>query len=114
MMRLLPAALAALALSLGACSDPTEAYTPVDELPSAQDPAADRPETARLPDDAMHDPAPLPDDPMRDPTQPEQLPPLDPEIPPPMDPVPPIDEASRPPPVDPTLDDADPIPEPAS
>lgn len=97
MMRLLPAALAALALSLAACSDPSEAYTPVDELPSAQDPVADRVDTATPPEDAMYEPAP-----------PEPLPPTDPEIPPPMDPAPPIDDASRPPPVDPALEDEDP------
>lgn len=80
---LLPATLAALVLSLGACSDPSEAYTPVDELPSAQDPAADR-----------VDPAPRP--PAGDMPDP---------VPPPMDPVPPVDEAVEPPPVDESMDD---------
>lgn len=97
MMRLLPAALAALALSLAACSDPSEAYTPVDELPSTQDPVAGSVDTPSPVDDAMHEPAP-----------PEPLPPVDPEIPPPMDPAPPIDDASRPPPVDPALEDESP------
>ena len=56
MKGLIPVAFAALALSLAACSDPGEAYTPVDELPSAQDRPADRLETTPLPDDAMHVP----------------------------------------------------------
>lgn len=95
MNALLSASLAtALALSLAACGDPTEAYTPVDELPSAQEPAsADRIDAGPLSDGSLADPAPQP------------LPPTDPEVPPPLDPVPPLDEATRPPPVDPTLDD---------
>src|SRR5690554_896195 len=97
MKRLLPAALAALALSLSACSDPSEAYTPVDELPSAQD--QDRVDRGSMPEDTMYESEPA-----------EPLPPTDPEIPPPMDPAPPIDEATQPPPVDPTMDDEDPAP----
>ena len=46
MNRFVPAAaLATLALALTACSDPSEAYTPVDQLPSASDPAGSPPTT---------------------------------------------------------------------
>ena len=102
MKGLLPAVLAALALSLGACSDPTEAYTPVDELPSAGTPAADTVDTAP-PSEAqpLHEPAPI--DPLPVPTDPE-VPPMDP-LPPPLDDARPIEDAARPPPVDPTMDD---------
>ena len=112
---LVPAAAATLALALTACSDPSKAYTPVDELPSATPPETapptTPPPTTPIDDDATADPvdrvdpmdpAPLPTDPMD---------PMDPEVPPSLDPVPHIDEATRPPPVDPALeDDADPVP----
>lgn len=116
MKRILPAALATLALALTACSDPSEAYTPVDDLPSANDPAASPPTTTTPP------PTPIDDttvgDPVDrvDPVDPSPVP-TDPEVPPPMDPVPPtegttprIDDATRPPPVDPTMEDEDPAP----
>ena len=102
MKRLLTASLATLALSLAACGDPTEAYTPVDELPSADDPVAEAADAGSLPETTPQDPRP----------QPLPLPPADPEIPPPMDPVPPLDEATRPPPVDPALEDENPPVEP--
>src|SRR5690606_7489873 len=106
-MNALPtASLAILALALTACGDPTEAYTPVDELPSAEEPAAaagpaapERIDAGPLSDGSLSD-GRLADDPA-----PEPLPPTDPEVPPPLDPVPPLDEATRPPPVDPTLED---------
>lgn len=102
-MNALPtASLAILALALSACGDPTEAYTPVDELPSAQEQATtERIDAGPLSDGSLSD-GRLADDPA-----PEPLPPTDPEIPPPLDPVPPLDEATRPPPVDPTLEDDD-------
>ena len=108
MKRLLPAAFATLALALTACSDPSEAYTPVDQLPSASDPADATPPTTTPP------PTPVPIDEDTtvdriDPMDPAPVP-SDPEVPPPMDPVPPIDETTRPPPVDPTMEDEDPQP----
>ncbi|GGK16567.1 hypothetical protein [Luteimonas terricola] len=105
MTRLLPAALAALALSLSACSDPSEAYTPVDQLPSADVPVAGTTDPAPLSEaEPLHEPAPV--DPLPVPTDPE-VPPMDP-LPPPTDDTP-LDDATRPPPVDPTMDDADPL-----
>lgn len=76
---------AAFVLSLAACQDPSQAYTPVDELPSATDPVRDEtaPAPATTPPPTVE---PLPD-------------PVDPAVPPPIDPdVPPIDETQRPPP----------------
>jgi len=102
MKGLLPAALAALALSLTACSDPGEAYTPVDELPSAEVPPNYDAGTAPVSGvDRLDEPVPV--DPLPAPTDPEN-PPMDP-VPPPMDDARPIDDATRPPPVDPTMDD---------
>lgn len=98
----------ALALSLAACSDPTEAYTPVDQLPSAD---ATEPEPAPAPTPA--DPAlPPEDEALRQPAPVDPVPaPDDPEIPParlpPLEPDPPVDEATRPPPVDPTMEDGE-------
>lgn len=99
MKRLFPITGAALALSLAACSDPSQAYTPVDELPSAQDAPADRTDAGALPvDDAAPTPAPTTIDPALPPPVDPSLPPVDPATPP-MDPtVPPIDETQRPPP----------------
>lgn len=103
MTRLLPAALAALALSLSACSDPSEAYTPVDELPSADATATGPMDPVPPASEAgpLHEPAPV--DPLPMPTDPE-VPPADP-LPPPMDGEQPLDDALRPPPVDPTMGD---------
>ena len=103
MTRLLPAALAALALSLSACSDPSEAYTPVDELPSADAPAAGAMGPPPPDTPALHEPAPV--DPLPLPTAPE-FPPGEP-LPPPADDT--LDEATRPPPVDPTMDEDPPV-----
>ncbi|MGY0612952.1 MULTISPECIES: hypothetical protein [unclassified Luteimonas] len=98
MKRLLPITGAALALSLAACSDPSQAYTPVDELPSAQTPAAERTEPGALPaDDAMPAPAPVVDPALPPPVDPS-LPPVDPATPPMNPTVPPIDETQQPPP----------------
>jgi hypothetical protein len=115
MKRLLPATLAALALSLAACSDPGEAYTPVDQLPSAQDDnrgdtdavtgreATVPPPVSETDTEAgdTYDTPPMDEPPPMDPLPP----PTDPEIPP-MDPVPrEVDEATRPPPVDSAIQD---------
>lgn len=105
MKGLLPAALAALALSLTACSDPSEAYTPVDELPSAEVPEGYDAGIA-TPSEAQPLNEPVPVDPMQPPPDPE-VPPMDP-LPPPMDDAQPIQDATRPPPVDPTMDDEEP------
>ena len=106
-MKRLQPVLAILVLALAGCSDPTEAYTPVDELPPPpQDPVQDRVDAGTIPDDPLREPEPA------EPLPPEQMPPPDPETPPPMDTVPPIDEATRPPPVDPTLEEEDPPPVP--
>lgn len=77
---------AALALSLAACQDPSQAYTPVDQLPSPNDPVTAREDatsTSETPPPTL-----------------EALPePVDPDVPPPVDPnVPPIDETQQPPP----------------
>ncbi|NLA68959.1 MAG: hypothetical protein GX856_12095 [Gammaproteobacteria bacterium] len=97
--------LAALSLALDACSDPSEAYTPVDELPSADVPATPPADAAR--DEAWTEDAPprepVPTDPLPAPVDPD-VPPTD-SVPPPLDPEVPIDEATRPPPVDPTMED---------
>jgi hypothetical protein len=114
MNRFVPAAaLATLALALTACSDPSEAYTPVDQLPSASDPAGSPPTTTTptptpppVEGDNATDPVDVMD-PM-DPMNPTPVP-VDPEVPPPMDPVPPIEDATRPPPVDPTLEQDPPV-----
>lgn len=93
MKRLLPFTCAAMALALAACNDPSEAYTPVDELPSAQTPAATGAESGAEAD-ALRAPAPA--DPLTPPPVDPTLPPADPMQPPPT--VPPIDETQQPPP----------------
>jgi hypothetical protein len=124
MNRLLSATLAALALSFTACSDRGDAYTPVDAPPAARDDGrtgtgagtdattaagtaqtetggefTSEPEVTPL-----HEPAPtesMPTDPLPPPTDPEN---------PPMDPVPrAMDDAVRPPPVDPAMEDEKPV-----
>lgn len=104
MKPILTVSIATLALSLAACGDPSEAYTPVADLPSAQDPAVRGDSMGTSGDRALPEPV----DPMLPPPDPED-PPMDPQVPPPMDPVPPLDDALRPPPVDPTMDDSDPV-----
>lgn len=77
----------AMSLSLAACKDASEAYTPVDELPSAQPAPVSEPAPEPAP---MIDPAP---------TDPLVPPPVDPALPPAIDPMaPPVDETQRAPP----------------
>src|SRR5690606_5084711 len=103
MTRLLPAALAALALSLRVCPDSIEAHTPADDLPPADAPPTcamgpPPPDPPALHEPAPVDPLPLPTDPVSPPSEP---------LPPPADDT--LDEATRPPPVDPTMDEDPPV-----